>query len=216
MAEKGIVEKVTEFIVVRHGQTEANRDGRMQGHFDSRLDDEGIRQAFLLAGRLQHEMFDAFYCSDLARAVDTAEIISRKCHIAAVADRAVREWHMGELENIAYDDARRAYPEIMEGFKFDAEDLIIPGGETKRQFYRRISDFMSATAERHAGGRVLVVAHGGVLQAMLKYVMGTANAWNFLPRSSNTSYNKFILRRDGWQLCCWNDTAHLVETHGDI
>ncbi len=216
MAKTVAAEKNTELIVVRHGQTDANLSGRMQGHFDSNLDNEGIRQAFLLAGRLKGESFDAFYCSDLARAMATADIIAGHCALQPVAERELREWNMGALENISYDDVRREYPEIMDGFKFDAPELVIPGGEKKSDFYRRISRFMTTVTERHYGGRILVVAHGGVLQAMLKHVMGANNVWSFLPRSSNTGYNKFIRRLDGWQLCCWNDTAHLNTSCGDI
>ena len=208
--------KFTELIVVRHGQTDANRGGRLQGHLDSLLDEEGIKQAGLLAQRLSRDSYDALYCSDLSRAVATAEIIGAACNLTAIVVPELREWGMGELENITYEDARREYPDIMTSFKFDANEILIPGGETKGQFYQRISRIMDNITSRHPGGRVLVVAHGGVLQAMLKHVMGAHNSWKFLPRSSNTSYNKFLLRDDGWQLCCWNDTAHLSGVGGDI
>ena len=199
----------TEMIVIRHGQTESNREGKLQGHQDARLDAEGIRQAEQLADRLTGETFGAIYCSDLIRAVVTAEIIAARCGTELQVCPELREWQLGELENITYEEGRRLYPEIMEGFKYDYADIIIPGGESKQEFYRRAVLAMETIAAAHPGDRVLVVTHGGVLQAMLKHVLGADNCWRFLPRSSNTGYNKF-LRRDGvWQLCCWNDTSHL-------
>ncbi|MDD3117592.1 MAG: histidine phosphatase family protein [Victivallales bacterium] len=199
----------TELIAVRHGRTAANNDGRLQGHYDSPLDAEGRQQAALLARRLRAEHFDAFYSSDLIRAVDTAAIIGRSCRLHPEPMPELREWDMGELENCGYDDLRLSHPEIMTGFKFDAAELNIPGGESKRAFYRRIATVMDTLAARHPGKRILVVTHGGVLQAMLKYVLGGGNTWNFLPRSANVSYNLFLLRREGWQLGCWNDTSHV-------
>ena len=199
----------TELIAIRHGQTDANSDGRLQGHFDSPLDPEGVRQAECLARRLQSEQFDALYCSDLIRAVTTAAIVGQACGLRPESLPELREWHMGELENRRYEDLRRTHPEIMNGFKFDAADLHIPGGETKTAFYRRIGAVMDQLAERHPGGRILVVTHGGVLQAMLKHVLGKGNSWNFLPRSANVGYNLFLRRPEGWQLGCWNDTSHV-------
>ena len=199
----------TEVIAVRHGLTEANAAGVLQGHHDSRLDPLGVAQAECLARRLAGEVFDAIYCSDLSRAFDTAMIVSGRCGVKAEPVTALREWHLGLMENLSYDEARKLYPEAMEAFKYDAADIAIPDGESKREFYVRIASFMDEVADRHVGRRILLVTHGGALQAMLKHVLGDGNVWDFLPRSSNTGYNKFVRREKKWQLCCWNDTSHL-------
>ncbi len=199
----------TEVVVVRHGLTDANAAGVLQGHLNSELSTEGISQAEQLAPRITEENFDVVYSSDLVRTKHTARIITGgREDINFVKE--LREWHLGELENITYDQARERFPDVMEDFKFDAPDIIIPNGESKKKFYDRIAAFFDGVADRHPGQRILLVTHGGVLQAMLKHVLGSENCWSFLPRSSNTGYNKFV-RRDGvWQLCCWNDTSHIT------
>ncbi len=199
----------TEVVVVRHGITAANAAGVLQGHLNSQLSPDGIFQAKQLAPRITTERFDVVYSSDLTRTRQTAEIITGgRDDINFVEE--LREWHLGELENITYSEARERFPEVMEDFKFDAPDIIIPNGESKKKFYDRIAAFLDQVADRHSGQKILLVTHGGVLQAMLKHALGSDNCWSFLPRSSNTGYNKFV-RRDGvWQLCCWNDTSHIT------
>lgn len=205
----------TELVVIRHGLTEANAEGILQGHFDSPLVEAGIRQAHSLAVRLSRERFAAIYSSDLCRAKDTAAIIAAPHGLTVIHEPSWREWHLGRLENTSYEEARRSYPQIMEAFKYDADDIAIPDGESKTEFYVRIGTAMENLAVLHPGHRILVVTHGGVLQAILKHALGSANTWRFLPRSSNTSYNRFVYRDGAWQLCCWNDTSHLDEETAD-
>jgi len=201
----------TELVAVRHGLTDANAAGILQGQYESHLDERGREQAQRLGVRLARENFSAIYASTLERAWDTARIIAGHCGAEVIGDAAWREWNLGRLENTSYAVAGELYPELIRDFKSDAEDIVIPEGESKKMFYARISRALEEVAARHHRQRVLIVTHGGVLQAILKHVMGGGNCWNFLPRSGNASYNKFVRRDNGWQLCCWNDTAHLEE-----
>ena len=89
----------TDFTLIRHGQTTENIEGRLQGHFDSRLDETGLIQAEAAAVRLAGEQFDVIYSSDLQRARKTAEIIAAKLKMDVIPMRELREWHLGELEN---------------------------------------------------------------------------------------------------------------------
>ena len=201
----------TELVAVRHGLTDANVAGILQGQFESHLDDHGRYQAQLLAERLALERFDAIYASTLERAWDTAQIIAAYCGGNVIGDAAWCEWNLGQLENTSYVVAGERYPELIRDFKLDADDIAIPNGESKKVFYARISAALENVAARHPRQRILIVTHGGVLQAILKHVMGGGNSWRFLPRSGNAGYNKFVRRNDVWQLCCWNDTSHLEQ-----
>ena len=94
----------TDFTLIRHGQTTENIEGRLQGHFDSRLDETGLIQAEAAAVRLAGEQFDVIYSSDLQRARKTAEIIAAKLKMDVIPMRELREWHLGELENSGEHD----------------------------------------------------------------------------------------------------------------
>ncbi len=199
---------VTDFILIRHGQTKENIEGRLQGHFDGSLDETGIRQAHAVAARLAGEHAAVLYSSDLKRAYKTAEIIARNLQLPVRALRELREWHLGELENRPCRELWREYPEIMDCFLHDSDDVAVPGGESFSKFNQRIADCLESLTEKHAGERIILVAHGGVMRAVFRYIVGRTGC-NLLPLLSNASYSRFCKRDARWQLCTWNDVSHL-------
>ena len=86
---------MTTLLLVRHGETDWNADGRLQGHTDRPLSDFGRRQARQLADELEGEQFDAIYASDLARARETAEIVGARLGLPVVLDPDLREKDWG-------------------------------------------------------------------------------------------------------------------------
>ncbi len=198
----------TEFILIRHGQTAENIAGRLQGHFDSKLDDTGIMQARAAAERLATEKADVIYSSDLQRARKTAEIIAGKMGLEVNPMPELREWKLGELEGRYTKELWQEYPEIMDCFLHDSDDVEVPGGESFAQFNRRVSDALEMLAEKHAGKKVVLVTHGGVMRAVFRHIAGRVGS-NLLPLLSNASYSRFCKRDGAWQLCVWNDVSHL-------
>ncbi|XP_015576717.1 phosphoglycerate mutase-like protein 4 isoform X2 [Ricinus communis] len=108
----------TEIIVVRHGETEWNANGRLQGHLDVELNDAGRQQAALVADRLSKEhKISAVYSSDLKRALVTAEIIAASCGgLEVIKDADLRERHLGDLQGLVLQDAARVSPQAYQAF----------------------------------------------------------------------------------------------------
>ena len=98
----------TELILLRHGETEWNSAGRLQGHLDSALSPEGLRQADLLAARLSSVSFHALYSSDLGRALETARRIATRTGHSILQDWRLRERGLGVFEGLTRDEARVA------------------------------------------------------------------------------------------------------------
>ena len=200
---------VSEFTMIRHGQTVDNIKGRLQGHHDSPLDATGLAQAKAIALRLAGEHFDVIYSSDLSRAMTTAQEIAKTIGIAPMPLRALREWNLGDLEGRPCSELWEKYPEIMNCFKYESPDIPVPGGESHHEFESRVAECLESLAEKHAGQRVLLVTHGGVMRSVFKHIVGPVHNGSLLSLISNASYSRFC-RRDGlWQLCCWNDISHL-------
>ena len=201
----------TDLTIIRHGQTAANLQGILQGHFDTRLDDTGRMQAQCAADRLRGEPpFDAFYSSDLARAWETAEIIGRALGSQPVPLTDLREWHLGELEGSPRPELQRLYPEIMDSFLFEpAGDVTVPGGESRNAFFERVANCLDRLAARHAGQRILLVTHGGVMRAVYRHAAGNIAPGCMIPMTTNASYSRIFYRGGFRQLGCWNDISHL-------
>lgn len=202
---------ICEIVVVRHGQTLANRTGVLQGQFDTPLDEVGFIQAEAIAERLKEDHFDAVYSSDLGRAMDTAKAIV-KYHpaLTVIPSPELREWNLGDLQGKEYKDLLVQYPDIMAAFKSDGAVPPIPNGECLADFQKRVSDFMDQIAGENVGKRILFVSHGGATQRMFTHVTGPLKAGNIRPLCANASLSIFQRRPAGWQLVAWNDTSHLA------
>src|SRR5262245_4320439 len=123
----------TRLIVLRHGETCWNREGRFQGHLDSPLTSVGIRQGQALARRLAGYRFSALYSSDLGRAEATARIIAEASGQEVCLDARLRERHLGVLQGQLVSEARQKFPEAYDTFKRGVADKPVPGGESNRE-----------------------------------------------------------------------------------
>jgi broad specificity phosphatase PhoE len=149
---------VTTLLLVRHGETDWNAEGRLQGHTDRPLNEHGRRQARALAERLAGDGVDAIYSSDLARARETAEIVGERLGLPVVTDPDLRERNWGSWEGLT--GSERDHVEYV-GEAIDAH------GERVVQAVRRI-------AEQHPGQRIVVVTHGGSLRRIQLVAYGMA------------------------------------------
>lgn len=149
----------TTILLVRHGETDWNRDRRVQGHTDTPLNEAGRAQARELAGTLAAESFDAVYTSDLARARDTAAIVAGDHGVELVQLVALRERHFGTWEGLTDEEVLACHPDARPGHWGD--------GETPEEMTGRVLAALRSIAAAHPGGTVVVVSHGGPLRAVL-------------------------------------------------
>jgi broad specificity phosphatase PhoE len=150
---------VTTLLLVRHGETDWNAEGRLQGHTDRPLNEHGRRQAKDLAERLAGEGADAIYASDLLRAKATAEIIGTRLGLPVVIDADLREKNWGNWEGLTGDE--RIHVEFE--------------GESTQAHRERMLRAVRRIVERHPGQRVVVVTHGGSLRRIQAAVNGVAD-----------------------------------------
>jgi len=155
---------VTKLLLVRHGETDWNRDGRWQGGSDTRLNDLGREQARALAEQLDGEI-DVLYSSDLARARETAEIVAARLGLEVRLDPRLRERGFGSWEGLTtieieerFADAHRRW---LAGEGAGADDA-----EAFEDFSARVEDFLSDVLRLHPGEDVLVISHGGSIRVI--------------------------------------------------
>lgn len=120
----------TEIIIVRHGETQWNLDGRWQGHEDSPLTDQGIRQARAVGLRLKDLTFTMLYSSDLRRAYHTAKMISEVTGHEIVTDYRLRERNLGIFEGLTLLEMENQQPDAYNRYRALDPDYIIEQGES--------------------------------------------------------------------------------------
>lgn len=152
---------MTELILVRHGETDWNFTKRIQGSTDIPLNDTGRAQAQAAAERLADETWHAIVTSPLGRARETARIISRRLDLGEpeVDDRLVERAY-GEAEGMDAAALAERFPGM----------AGVPGIERRSDVTRRVLPALEVIALDHPGQRVLVVAHGGVIGSLVRYV----------------------------------------------
>lgn len=207
----------TELIVVRHGETVWNREGRQQGWLDTDLTELGVAQTQAVAEGLAEAGIAAVYSSDLGRAVKSAQIIAEKLGLAVVTEERLRERNLGIVQGMTLAEFAEEKPDEYARFSSCDADYVVPEGESRRQISERVVASVNDIAGRHEGKRVLLVAHGGVLNSMFRYAVGLEPAGERGFLLYNSSINMFVVRNGKWQLARWGDTHHLrgMETRDD-
>jgi len=201
-----------QLIIARHGETLDNARGVAQGWSDSDLSDLGREQARSLGRRLASFDLTRIYCSSLARARKTAEIVSDETGLAIVELDDLKEINCGEWEGVSFEEVRRSDPAAFRAWLGDPT-APCPGGESFADVGVRVRRALKTIVrlEDEAGVETplpLVVSHGLAIRIMASGLLGIPLnlARNLL--QDNAAINIFERRFDSFVLRTWNDTGH--------
>lgn len=193
-------------ILTRHGETEENIAGIMQGHLPGKLSDFGIEQAKSLALRLKDEKIDYIFSSDLARSVDTAkEIIKFHSNVPVRFVKELRERNLGEFQG-------KKKSELGFGEGQLAASILEPrDGETLEELYNRAKSFLDKIIAEHHSDSILFVGHNAINKALIAVITGKSykDIWN-MENHGNTSISIFKVDKNmDHEIICFNCTNHL-------
>lgn len=166
----------TRFLLVRHGETDWNKEMRYQGQIDIELNETGLSQAESVANELivAHPDVAAIYSSDLSRAYVTAQLSAVKYDLPIVKTEALREISWGDLEGVLWDEQiALAYEENKKNLLHSIPDrkkrwdqVLMNGSESYNALLARVMVQIKKIAEAHPGEKVLVFTHGRVIRTL--------------------------------------------------
>lgn len=203
-----------DIYIIRHGETNWNVEGIIQGQSNSSLTEKGIEQAKLTAEKLKTVPFKAIYSSDLERAMNTAEIIcEHHKNSTIVKDERLRERKFGDLEGIGHEDFKTRHPEIYANFRSNDPAYRIPGGESRNDLAKRSIDFFNDIISQHADDdTILAVTHGGVVNMFVRYIIGIDYGAKRKYSLLNAAINIVSFKNNDWRLITLGDISHLTST----
>jgi probable phosphoglycerate mutase len=205
-----------QLILVRHGETEWNREGRIQGyHADSSLTENGRVQASRLAARLASEGPLSLHSSDSGRARQTVTPIAVALGLDIAYDAALRERNYGVFEGRTYAELESEHPEAYRKFRSRDPAYAPPGGESGDQFRDRVMAALGRVAAAAGGRRAAVITHGGVLGVAYRHIAGVSPDSKRDYALHNASINRIVCSDGRWSLESWGDVAHLSTGSGD-
>jgi probable phosphoglycerate mutase len=206
-------------ILIRHGESLSNREGRVQGQADVELSYTGRQQAAAVAAWCKSQSFQNQSCelwsSPLCRAQETAEVIGTAIGLPVQLEDKLVELNAGVFQGHLWDDLADRFPEDVARWRSGDVDFQIPGGESRRQLAERgrhALEFLSVRPVRS----MIIVAHGGVLTAALGLLVGREHSllaevaerpFTRLPALGNCSVSQ--LKWPGPELLSFNETDHL-------
>ncbi|WP_442601087.1 histidine phosphatase family protein [Paenibacillus sp. KN14-4R] len=189
---------MTTFGLVRHGSTEWNKLGKLQGQLDTHLTDEGKEQARLLGSKLKHSDWDYIVCSDLMRAHETAEIVSKESGIPLYGtDVHLRERSFGQLEGTTLNERIERWGEEWRSLEL--------GVERDEDVFARWSEFANEWMKNKPNSRVLVISHGSYIGQVLRS-LDLEEEYGYITNTSLTIIHRIS---DYWSCSLYSCTKHL-------
>ena len=199
-------------FLIRHGETEWNRQSRLQGNSDMHLSPEGLNQAKILAENAPFKHADAIYSSDLSRAVTTAKIIAERFNLNVKTMPELRETDFGDWEGRFIDELFAESPRSFGKFFTDPERCHPPHGETFLECQARVMIGIREIIANHDNQNVIVVSHGAAIRLILGAALDMPIHKMWAIAQFNMALN--VLRVDDGEITVelMNSTEHLYKS----
>ncbi|MDT8999626.1 histidine phosphatase family protein [Paucibacter sp. APW11] len=203
------LDSATQVLAVRHGETDWNLAGRIQGHSDIGLNERGLWQAQRLADALADEVLAAIYCSDLSRAVQTAQPLAQRLGLPLRCDKGLRERSFGAFEGLHWAEIAAQWPEQSERWHRRDPLFAADGGESLQELHARVLSTAELLAKNHPGQQILLLAHGGVMDTLFRHAthaaLDVSRSWEL----GHARINRLLRSDEGWRVIAWGDGRHL-------
>ncbi len=199
-----------EVYLVRHGETESNKERRYLGWTESPLSPLGLRQAEEVGHYLASHGIDELYCSDLNRALHTARVIGAGCGVKPVITPLLREIHFGQWEGLTFDEIESKWGSEISRWLDDPFHKAAPGGESLQEVCGRMSEFLATVSEAAPDGRrIAAVSHGGSIRALLFNILKLTRAAFWDIKIDNASITLIRRAENSFNVDYYNRTHHL-------
>jgi broad specificity phosphatase PhoE len=197
-------------VLVRHGETEWNKLGKFQGHFDIGMNARGKSQARETAQAVAEWRHTRVYSSPLSRTMEMAQEISQRSGSPVVPVPGFKELNLGDLEGITGEEMRTGWPEVYAAWREDPAPVSMPNGESLVQLQDRAWNSLSGLLEAHAQDESLVVvSHNFTIRAIIAKVLDMPLSSFHRMSLSLSSICTVDSDHRGQRLMTYNSTCHL-------
>ncbi|MDN5871045.1 MAG: histidine phosphatase family protein [Nitrococcus sp.] len=215
-------------LLIRHAQSVANAEGRLQGHAEFDLTKTGRWQAERLFQRFQMECLEPthIYCSPLRRTLETAQIVSRSWQVPLIEWDQLIEYNLGVFSGLSWEEIGARHPQMARAFRQSGDWGAVQGAEGLAQRRARGRRVVASLVDGHGGGDVIVAfSHGGILQHIIAALLGSERTWGIRVRNTavfDLTLDESLWHEPGdvrldtrhWRIHCFNDAAHLEGDYG--
>ena len=197
-------------MLVRHGVTDWNAKGKIQGQSDTQLAPDGVHQARLLTAHFPFDIVDAIYSSDLHRAMTTAEVIASRFNLEIIPVKEFREINFGIWEGRTFEEMAKEDPVEFKKFFLQPDMLLIKDGETFAELQNRAMTTLKRIVHDIGDNKhIVIVTHGAIIRTIIASIfdMPLRKIWTI--KQYNTSMNIIRVDDDAYSVELLNGTYHL-------
>ncbi len=204
---------MTTLLLVRHGESEANRRDIFAGHLDVDLQNKGLKQAEKTAEYIKENYnISKVYASDLKRAYKTGKCIADFCGVEIIEDKNLREINAGEWDGLTFDELKKMYRTEFEKWCTDIGNAGCNGGETTVELAERILSEITKLAEENDGKTIVIATHATPVRSMQCICEGRAlSEMKDIPWASNASVTEIRYDKGVWELVRAGIDEHMAE-----
>lgn len=203
---------MTTLCFIRHGETNHNAMGIVQGQYDAKLSSRGREQTVLLAKRLVKNPPDVIYSSDSSRAHDTARAVGETCGLSIHLDKRLREVDMGKWSNQPWRDIQTIYPEEWKQIQSGDPTVKYGGGESAIEMQTRMVEVVNEIVAAHSGKHIAIVSHGYAIATYFAHLLDLSLVHimrRFKFKNTCISYVNPPRKGKVGRILTLNDTCHL-------
>ncbi|NIM05380.1 MAG: histidine phosphatase family protein [Armatimonadetes bacterium] len=206
---------MTKFLVIRHGETQWNREMIFRGRQDIPLSEKGCEQARRLTESLSTEPIAAVYSSPLSRAADTAAAIASGRNVEVCLREELIDMNFGEWEGLAVNEVRERYPKEFDHWARSPEEAVPPGGEGLSAIRARVREGLEEWSQRHPEETLALITHRVVCKVILCEALGLSNSAFWKIQQDVCALNAITVEDSRYVVLKMNDTCHLQGMGGD-
>ncbi len=204
---------MTTVLLIRHGESAANRDDMFAGHYDAELLPRGFEQAAASAKYIKENYkVDRVYASDLQRAYNTGKCVADAFGLDVTPDASFREIDAGHWDAVTFDDIYKKYPEEFTVWMNDISRGYCPGGETITELGERVFGAIGRVVRENEGKTIVIASHATpvrVAYTLAKY--GTLDKTQEIPWPSNASVSVLYYDNGKWSCGDYSIDEHMGE-----
>ena len=200
---------LTKIFLIRHGETEWNKIGKLQGISDIKLSPEGLHQAQLLAAHTPFHAVDAIYSSDLVRALMTAKVLADKFDLPIIEERGLRETSFGDWEGRSLNELAKENPKGFENFFTYPDKFQPPNGETFLQSQARVMNALDEIIADNENKNIIIITHGAVIRLIFCAALYIPIRKMWAINQNNMALNILTHDEGNFSVELLNSTLHL-------
>lgn len=201
-------------ILVRHGETDWNKQQIFRGRMDVALNKVGFAQARAVQEALKDVQIDGLYSSPLSRAFETAKILGERRICEVEIEEGFIDINFGRWQGLSHQKVKEEYKDLYEMWLNKPQMVTFPEGESLEEVSRRSGDALEKVIKKYPGGTLAIVSHRVLNKVLLCTILGLELSHFWYIKQDTCAINRFEYKDQKWYLTILNDTCHLKRVEG--